>query len=96
MERFVVIQTVTDCALAERLCAALEESEIPVMLEHVELSDEGIRVTGYRVLAPSNLSQRATVLAARIAERRMKAPVEQFSAISRSSQKGWAGGEVIN
>jgi hypothetical protein len=90
MERFVVIQTVTECQLAQKLCAALEESEIPVMLEHVELNEEGLRATGYRVLVPFSLSQRANVVTNRILERNKGFNPDSFTVRNNQSQRGWA------
>jgi|GEM_PF-1845978 len=65
MDRFVVLVTTTDQPLAERCCAALEEADIPVMLEHVEIHDGTLRASGYRLMVPAQLSTAAHRIADR-------------------------------
>ena len=60
MEEFWVLRTITDQALANNVCAALEDRNIAVMLEHVELLHGNTRASGYRVLVPSDSIQLAT------------------------------------
>ena len=63
MDRFLVLITTTDQRHAEQVCAALEDANIPVMLEHVEIHDGTLRASGYRLLVPSQYSQTARRLA---------------------------------
>ena len=65
MDRFVVLITTTDQPLAERYCAALEEADIPVMLEHVEIHDGTLRASGYRLMVPAQFSTAAHRIADR-------------------------------
>lgn len=59
MEHFVVVITTTDQLLAERSCAALEDSAVPVMLEHVEIHENGVQASGYRLMVPAQFAQTA-------------------------------------
>jgi hypothetical protein len=62
MDQFLIIATLNHHMIANRTCAALEDAGIPVMLEHVEIEEDGISSTGYRVLVPSQHSSAATRL----------------------------------
>lgn len=66
MDKFLVLDTFTDQGMAEVACTALEEASIPVMLEHVTINDELGAVYGFRIMAPANFSQAATILLKRI------------------------------
>lgn len=59
MEKFLVLTTTTEQNLAARACDMLENSGIPVMLEHIEILDGNTRAHGYRLLVPSQYSQSA-------------------------------------
>lgn len=59
MEKFLVLTTTTEQILATRTCELLEDSGIPVMLEHIEILDGNTRAHGYRLLVPSQYSQTA-------------------------------------
>lgn len=59
MEKYCAITTVTDQNLANRICAVLEDANIPVMLEHVEVVDNYRRDSGYRILVPSGNLRKA-------------------------------------
>ncbi len=67
MEQFLVIQTVTDQNLANLSCGALEEAAIPVMLEHVTISEGEQSASGFRILVPSHHTQTALGLLGRLA-----------------------------
>jgi len=62
MDQFLIIATLTHHMIANRTCEALEDAGIPVMLEHVEIEEDGNSTTGYRVLVPSQYSSAATRL----------------------------------
>ena len=59
MEKYCAITTVTDQGLANRICAVLEDANIPVMLEHVEVVDNYKRDSGYRILVLNEKMRRA-------------------------------------
>ncbi len=59
MEKFFVLRTVTDQSLAERICESFEDETIPVLLEHVTLSEGVDSVSGFRILVPSQHTQHA-------------------------------------
>lgn len=59
MERFLVLTTTTERHQASRACAALEDAGIPVMLEHVEINNDGGSASGFRLLVPAQFTQTA-------------------------------------
>ncbi|RMG44050.1 MAG: hypothetical protein D6719_02715 [Candidatus Dadabacteria bacterium] len=59
MEKYLVLTTTTERSLANRACTTLEQAGIPVLVEHVEISESGLRATGYRVLVPAQFTQTA-------------------------------------
>lgn len=59
MEQFLVLTTITEGALANTICAALEDANIPVMLEHIALRDEGTGTAGFRIMVPSHFRESA-------------------------------------
>ncbi len=59
MERFLILSTIKEQSLANRACAALENAGIPVMIEHVELRENGEKSQGFRLLVPSQYTQTA-------------------------------------
>ena len=59
MDKFLVLTTTTEQRLANRACELLEDSGIPVMLEHIEIMDGNTRAHGYRLLVPAQFSQTA-------------------------------------
>lgn len=63
MEKFFVLKTVTDRVLAEKICDTLENSSIPVMLEHIILSEGESSASGFRILVPLEHTQNALRLA---------------------------------
>lgn len=54
---YLVLITSTERSVVNRACNLLEESGIPVMIEHVELLDGPTRARSYRVLVPSEFAQ---------------------------------------
>ncbi|MDC0358343.1 hypothetical protein OAO01_05955 [Oligoflexia bacterium] len=66
MDKFLVLNTITDQALADATCEALEEAEIPVMLEHVTIQNDDSSASGYRILVPSEFTQTAMSLIERV------------------------------
>lgn len=62
MEKFFVLRTVIDQCLAERICESFEDATIPVLLEHVTLSEGLDSVSGFRILVPSQHTQHALSL----------------------------------
>jgi hypothetical protein len=63
-DRFLVLTTTFEQALADKTCAALEDAGIPVILEHVQISERegakgGYKASGYRVLVPAPHTQTA-------------------------------------
>ncbi|MCB0332136.1 MAG: hypothetical protein KDD55_01485 [Bdellovibrionales bacterium] len=73
MEQFLVIQTVTDQHVANLSCGLLEDASIPVMLEHVTISEGTECASGYRILVPSDHIQTALGLLGRISASRTSA-----------------------
>lgn len=59
VESFLILATVTDQALANKLSAALEDAKIPVIVEHIEIRDEDTVGVGYRILAPAQFRETA-------------------------------------
>lgn len=57
MDRYVAITTINDHCLANDICAALEGKNIPVLVEHIQLSDEDYEAGGFRVFVPQHFSQ---------------------------------------
>jgi hypothetical protein len=55
--------TTTEARIADASCEALEDAGIPVMIEHVDVLEEGERAPGFRLLVPSEHSQEALRLA---------------------------------
>lgn len=60
-DRFLVLTTTVEQALADKTCAVLEDAGIPVILEHVKISDRdaSFKASGYRVLVPAPMTQTA-------------------------------------
>lgn len=46
-------------SIADQSCGILEENRIPVMLERVQLQQEGRWITGYRIRVPAQTSSLA-------------------------------------
>ena len=59
VDKFLVLTTVSDRVLADQICEVLEASEIPVLLEHVELFHEDEVASGVRILVPAHHAQQA-------------------------------------
>jgi hypothetical protein len=66
MEKFLVLRTLTDQTVANNACAALEDTGIPVMLEHVVIETGDGGASGYRILVPSQFTQSAMGLIDRV------------------------------
>lgn len=62
MYQFFVLATFTDHIRADAICGALEEMQIPVMLEHVQLNDHRKHASAIRLMVPSDFIQRATAI----------------------------------
>lgn len=62
----MVLVTLTDRALIDQVCAALESAEIAVLLEHVEIINSNVSASGVRILVPSHCTERAMKLIASI------------------------------
>jgi hypothetical protein len=60
VEPYVVLTTVIDNSLANRLCSALEDSGVSVLLEHTDIIEDGERISAYKLLAPPSLKHLAT------------------------------------
>ena len=63
-DRFLVLTTTFEQALADKACAALEDAGIPVILEHVQISERDsdnapYKASGFRVLVPAPHTQAA-------------------------------------
>jgi hypothetical protein len=63
MERFLEVTVLTDRTTANRCCEALEDALIPLMLEHVAANENRRGTNGYRLLVPSQFTQRARRIA---------------------------------
>lgn len=59
LEQFTSVATFTDQTLANHICANLEDSGIAVMLEHVQVQEDGAATAGYRLFVPTVLVQTA-------------------------------------
>lgn len=60
VEPYIVLTTVTDDSLANRLCTALEDAGISILMEHIDKIEDGEKIQAYRLLAPPNIKQLAT------------------------------------
>lgn len=56
---FLVITTISDKSLIDRICTTLEDAEIPLMLEHVEIIGGKNSANGVRVLVPEDCTRMA-------------------------------------
>lgn len=74
MEEFVVLTTITDQHEANKTCNALESAGIPVLTEHVEITEGNLRATGFRLLIPIQHAQAARKIT-RHASAKRSAPV---------------------
>jgi hypothetical protein len=61
-ERYVSITVLSDPVAADQACSVLEEAGMPVLIQHLEVEDGAVKVSGYRVLAPANCAQTAMKL----------------------------------
>lgn len=59
MERFVELQITTDFFTADTAYRVLDSAAIPVLIEHIEISENGVRLPAYKVLVPSAALARA-------------------------------------
>jgi hypothetical protein len=59
MDRFLEVTVLTDKSVANRCCEALEDALIPLMLQHVQIEEQRATRNGYRLLVPSQFTQRA-------------------------------------
>lgn len=59
MDQFLVLTTLTDRIEIDSTADMLETAGIPIMLEHVEVEQQGTAAPGVRVLVPSQWAQRA-------------------------------------
>lgn len=59
MDRFLVLTTTTERPFANKACALLEDAGIPVMMEHVEITQGNCRASGFKLLVPSQYTQTA-------------------------------------
>lgn len=66
--KFVVLTTTSERPLANRICAALEDDRIAVMLEHVEIRQGRTKASGFRLLVPSDTIQRAMKIGDKISQ----------------------------
>ncbi|NMC62195.1 MAG: hypothetical protein GYA55_03420 [SAR324 cluster bacterium] len=59
VEKYIILSTTSELALANKTCAALEKANIPVLIEHADaFIEEGKRLS-YRILVPLRYSQAA-------------------------------------
>ena len=59
MEEFLPITTFSRRDLANRACANLEDIGVPIMLEHIEIIEDGAPYSAYRLLVPTAKRQTA-------------------------------------
>ena len=62
MDQFIVVASFTDHSHADAICGALEAMKIPVIMEHVEISEHRDYATVVRIMVPAEFVQRATNL----------------------------------
>ncbi|MDZ4785102.1 MAG: hypothetical protein SGJ02_03385 [bacterium] len=62
MYQFFVLATFTDHVRADTICGALEQMQIPVMMEHVRISEDKKHASMIRVMVPSEFIQRASAI----------------------------------
>ncbi|MCB9030590.1 MAG: hypothetical protein H6619_06020 [Deltaproteobacteria bacterium] len=60
MYQFLVVASFTDHIHADAVCGVLEEMNIPVIMEHIDISDEEESATMIRLMVPSNFVHQAT------------------------------------
>lgn len=70
MEEFVVLTTTTDQHEANKTCSTLETAGIPVLTEHVEITEGSLRATGFRLLVPLQHAQAARKITRHASARR--------------------------
>ena len=60
MEQFLILTTTDNRTLADAICQALEDAEIPLLLEHVEIRrDDDGPSAGFRILTPLHFRETA-------------------------------------
>ena len=59
MDRYQVLTTTTKQPFVNRASEALERAGIPLMVEHVEVNEDGGSAIGFRVLVPDQYTQSA-------------------------------------
>jgi hypothetical protein len=66
MEQYVALKTFTDQQTVNTVCVALENSAVPVMIEHIECSHSEPQGVSFRLLVPFEFSQSARGVLGRI------------------------------
>ena len=61
-ERYVSITVISDPVAADQACSILEEAGMPVLIQHLEVEEDGMRASCYRVMAPLSCAQTAMKL----------------------------------
>ena len=59
VEPYIVLATINNVDLANRMCAALEMVNIPVLIEHLDDFEDGERIQNYKLLAPPTVKELA-------------------------------------
>lgn len=59
VEKYIVLGSTTEIVLANRTCAALENANIPVMIEHAEAAPGSKKKVAFRILVPLHYAQAA-------------------------------------
>ena len=67
MEQYVALKTFTDQQTVNTVCIALENSAVPVMIEHIECAQSGPSYdVSFRLLVPVQFTQSARGVLGRI------------------------------
>ena len=66
MEQYVALKTFTDQNTVNTVCIALENSDVPVMIEHIECAKSAPYDVLFRLLVPVQFSQSARGVLGRI------------------------------
>lgn len=69
MDKFILLTTTSERAVANRACAALEDAGIPVVIEHEENPADTDETAGFRVLVPAQFTQAAMKLTGGLSSR---------------------------
>jgi hypothetical protein len=59
MDQYLPISILSTRMEANHACALLEDSQIPIMLQYIEVEEQGEKIGAYRLLVPMQFTQRS-------------------------------------